>query len=732
MAQNKKIKVEIDGDSTGLEKSLNTAEKKLDSFGKNIGGGLGGLSRDVGGAFGSMSMGLTGVATGAGLAGTALGGLVLKLNDAVRELNQISKQSGMSVETLQQLQRTFYSTGLSVDKFADINQDSLDKMGDAIANGGTIADDLKSVGLDVNNYIKYMTQKDGGVKAVIQMFYDLKAAGASVAETKFLLESVASDASRMGEVLEQSANANDAWNKIHSETIAITNESARAFEQFDKNLNDFTTTGQSFLYDFITPTIEELNTLYGWFNKDWDKTKLVELMKGGFKNFFFGGDGAIPEFLRDQFDVSATEVTSQARDTLLNSISSLQGDLQAAVDAGKGQEKLQEKQKKREQDEAQKEADKLQKARDAAAAKAAAAQKRAATERLNAQRTLDAAITDMVIGTNERQLAMFDRQQKELVQKIKDSAKTLGLSQGDLNKLLLDQQASAASKRSDMVNQMIGYQDPNQSMKNNIGLLQSGSLNQNQKNYLADQQAQGLGQNANTQRQLDSNTEAMNLELQQNELLLKGHEDFERRKSEITAKYAAQAVQIQQQETMQIMQSMEDSMGQIGQGMAAAFGESSGAAQAFFAVQKGLTISMTIMKIQEALASALALGFPQNIPAYAQIAAMGMSIISTATGAGSGQFHGGVDELPSSYDNKSFLLKAGERVVQPAANQDLIKFLDEQKGNNGSYSGGGEVTIYSPLIVKGNVDDPETWNKMLQKNQNNVAQAVRSSQKRNT
>ena len=115
----------------------------------------------------------------------------------------------------------------------------------------------------------------------------------------------------------------------------------------------------------------------------------------------------------------------------------------------------------------------------------------------------------------------------------------------------------------------------------------------------------------------------MNLELQQNELLLKGHEDFERRKSEITAKYAAQAVQIQQQETMQIMQSMEDSMGQIGQGMAAAFGESSGAAQAFFAVQKGLTISMTIMKIQEALASALALGFPQNIPAYAQIAAMG-------------------------------------------------------------------------------------------------------------
>lgn len=270
-------------------------------------------------------------------------------------------------------------------------------------------------------------------------------------------------------------------------------------------------------------------------------------------------------------------------------------------------------------------------------------------------------------------------------------------------------------------------------MKNNIGLLQSGALNQEQQGYLADQQASSIGSVPNTDRALARNDEELNLALQQNDLLLKGHEEYEKRKSEITAYYAERAVQIQNQESMQLLQGMENSFGQIGQGMAAAFGESSGAAEAAFAIQKGLSISMTIMKIQEALAGALATPWPMNIANYAQIAAMGMSIIGTARGASSGQFHGGVDELPSAYDNKSFLLKAGERVVQPEANKQLTAFLEEQKNSSGNYSGTGEgITIYSPLIVKGNVDDPETWNKMLQKNQNNVAQAVRSSQKRNT
>ena len=193
MAKKERTVVELDGDVSGLNKAIGQAEKKLDGFSKHVGGSVGGLAKDFGGGLSAVSGGLTGLATGIGLVVTATVALVLKLNAAVRELNQLSTQSGVSVEELQKLQKAFYDTGLGVDKFADLNQDALDKLGDAVANGGSIADDLKSVGLNVKDYIKYMGDKDGGIKALINMYYDLKKAGASTAEVKFLMESVASD-----------------------------------------------------------------------------------------------------------------------------------------------------------------------------------------------------------------------------------------------------------------------------------------------------------------------------------------------------------------------------------------------------------------------------------------------------------------------------------------------------------------------------------------------------------
>lgn len=39
------------------------------------------------------------------------------------------------------------------------------------------------------------------------------------------------------------------------------------------------------------------------------------------------------------------------------------------------------------------------------------------------------------------------------------------------------------------------------------------------------------------------------------------------------------------------------------------------------------------------------------------------------------QAHGGIDEVPGNLDNSTFLLKGGERVVQPEANRDLTNFL---------------------------------------------------------
>ncbi|EPY3962343.1 TPA: hypothetical protein ACKFTV_002226 [Klebsiella pneumoniae] len=723
MARRNSTEIVINGDSSGLVAAISQAEKKLGSFGKNVGGGIGDASIAMSSGLGKMTSGLTGLISISGLAATALGGLVLKLNDTVRELNQLSKQSGISVSDLQKLEKAFRTTGLGADKMADINQDALDKMADAYRNGGGIADDMLSVGLDPKKFTKLLNDPNGGIKAVIQAFYELRAAGASNADQKFFLESLASDASRLTGVLNDSANAQEAWNKIQAQSISVTDEQAAQFATFDQNLSSLTDTGKTYLYDLLTPLVTSTNNLADAMRNVNSTNFLVDILQTATDlqikineiTHMFPGLSTVMGLMSDGAEHFRQD-TGPQMPKLNNTLPTQTATV--TLDPNNGW--------KNKEQEAAKAAAAAAKAQ-AAANKAAAAEKKLVEDRLKAQKELNAISSDATIGTSERQLAVFDRQQQDITDKIKKNAEVLKLSQKELDGYLDKQSKYAAYQRSQMIDGMIGYSDPNEQLKTNIGLLQSGSLNDQQKGFLANQQAESIGSDT-TQAKLAANQQEMQLQLQQNDLLLQGHEDYEKRKAEITAKYAAQAVQIQKDQTTQQLQSLEESFGTIGQGMADAFGKSSGAAQAAFAVQRGLSISTTIMSIQEALAKALALGFPQNIPAYAQIAAMGMSIISTAKGASSGQFHGGIDNLPSSYDNKSFMLKAGERVVQPEANKKLTNFLDNQeKGSNIS-----ESNISAPMNVYYSGTNDREFQAQLKKHQNSIVQAVKDSQRRNS
>lgn len=732
MARNNDIRVDIDGDASGLQRALNQSQRSLDTFARNTSGTLSSSADSIAGAFGRMSTGIGGVISVAGLAATSVGALVLKANDMVRELNQLSKQSGLSVEQLQNLQKAFRETGFDAEKFGDINQDTLDKLADAYRNGGGISDDIKSVGLDPKKYTKFLNDTQGGVKAVIQMFYDLRDAGASVADQKFLLESVASDASKLTGVLNESANANEAWLKISKESVDVTDEQAKQYAEFDKNLNTLTQTGKTYLFEALNPIVVATNNFVDVMSKKPDSTEFFDtyITKANALHKLLNSFGILN--LVDPLTQSLIDGEEERRknnkapvlnNTLPLGAATVQldekgGYVDPAKEQAEREKKLKEEQRKQEQ----------------AATKAKTLQEKAARERLTAQAALDKAITDMTIDSNARQLAEFDRQQKALVDVINKSATTLGLSKTQLQKLLSDQLASGAAKRLDMVNQMIGYQDPNKSLKDTNALLASGGLNSTQKDFLSDQQNQRInGDNPfaynNTDQKLSENSEAMNAELAQNDLLLKGHEDYEKRKAEITAKYNAQAITISNQNAQAQLEIFGSTADSLAQGMVDAFGESSGAAQAAFALSKGISIAQTVLSIQSALAQALATPFPASLANYAQILSLGMSIISTAKGAANGQFHGGVDELPAGYDNKSFVLKAGERVVQPEANKKLTAFLDKHEGGSTS----GDITVNAPLIIQGDVaGDDKKFNEMLKKHQNSVAQAVRSSQKRNT
>lgn len=723
MARNKKIIVEVDGDTTGLQKTLNQAEDSIGKFGKKAGGTIGSVADNISGGIGRISGGLTGLVGAVGIAGTALAGLTLKANDLVRELNQVSTASGLSVTAIQQWNQTFRETGLAVDKVMDLNQDSLDKLGDAYRNGGSLVDDFVAAGLNIKEFTPLLNQTDGGLKAVIKTFFDLKKAGADQATQTWILETLASDASRLIPILNQSASEQDAWNKIQSQTVAVTEEAAKNFKEFDKNLNTLTTTGQTYLIDVLNPVVKSTNDLIEAMNSTNDNFFLNLIDKANEFQAILNKIGMFPGlgFVTDAIRNSLPETDNTSNTSVLNPPSSaftnkagVQPDVNTGwVDKGK----------------AQAEADKALKAKEAAARKAQAAAQKAAAARETAQRNWEAALTNIADNANELRLQNFDRQQLQLQKTIVQTGKILKKSQDEIDAMVDKAKEYAAQARTELVDQMIGYTNPNQDLidQNNLS-----GLNSSQKGFLADQQNQRInGSNPfaydNSENLLQENAQREQLELQLNEKLLAGTEDFEKRKSEIKARYAEQALQLEQQNAQQQLSLMSTAAGDMGTMLAGVFGESSGAAKAAWAIQKGISMAQIMMNLQVALSSALATSFPASLAAYAQVASMGAQIISTAQG----QAHSGIEEVPGSLGKDStWILQAGERVVSRSQNQQLQKFLDDNTSNGGS----GETVINAPLIIQGNVDggDDEAFNKMLKKHSQSVNQAVISAQKRST
>lgn len=737
MANNNRIRFDIDGNASGLRRALAGAGNNISDFAGESGELLGGLSGQFGdltSRIGGLGTGMAGVAGGLGLLAGGVTALVLSSNEYVKTLNEISRSSGISVTELQQLQTVFQGLGLDTEKFGDISRDVLDHLGDAFRDGSGPAADMKTYGLNLKDFNKYLNQADGGIRALANAFYDMKAAGKSTAEITNMLETMGSDGSKLVDVMKNYGSETELMNAIYSTHAQLTDENALKYQEFDKQITNISTSFTLWKANALTPTIVELNKILEVMNGgNWTDNSFMDMMR----EFYYGGDNAIAQGLRKidgvqeiGYSITATANLDAQAKSLLDFVNNNTGDKATKdktpvggwVDKGKEEAAAKAAQAKKEAQ------------AKAAATKAETLAKKTADDRIKAQDTLNKAISDMTIESNARQLSEFDRQQKALVLSIQKSAKTLGLSQGQLTGLLSQQQASSTAKRTDMVNGMIGYTDPNQGLKDTNSLISSGGLNKQQSGYLADQQNQRInGDNPfnydNTDQQQQQNTEAMNLELKQNEMLLQGHEDYEKKKQEITAKYNTQALNIANQNSLAQLSVFSTAATSLTDGLVSAFGESSGAAQAALLVQKGVSMAMISMNLATALSSALATPFPASIAAYAQVLTLGMSLISTASGATSGQFHGGVDELPSGMDNKSFVLKAGERVVQPEANKKLTKFLDNQSTNKSN----GDITVNAPLLVQGSTGDEDAkFTEMLKRHQNSVVQAVRNSQQRNT
>ena len=144
-------------------------------------------------------------------------------------------------------------------------------------------------------------------------------------------------------------------------------------------------------------------------------------------------------------------------------------------------------------------------------------------------------------------------------------------------------------------------------------------------------------------------------------------------------------------------------------GMAKSFaGEQSGIYRALFAVEKGFAIAQSAMAIQQSVAKAMAVGFPQNIPIIGQAVMQGAEIVSNIKSIAMpvGQAHDGIASVPR---EGTWVLDKNERVVKADDNKKLSRFLDNSEGSKPNIN----VNVTVSMDGNSNVESNSQYGKQV-------------------
>lgn len=773
-----KYEVRITGDNDGLRRSTDQAIDMLDQLSDKAmnldlsGGlkGLGGSLRGVGGSLGLVAGGFTAVA-GASIAAANAAA------DYVKQYTEVSKSTGLTVETLQKLEKQFSGTGLTVEKFGDINKDTMDKLADAWRNGGGVADDLESVGLSIKDYAEFMNDPQGGMKAAIKVFYDMRKAGASLSDVKFMMESLASDSSHMADELQKYGSYQEAVNAINEQTVKITDEAAKEYDKFSKNMDTLGGNLKGLAAEALNPVVDGMNRLFDWFEKDWEKTKLYNALKTFNERFektrdnmamanagfiskrgysttgLMGGQASFnnkPNYpdrwkdkdgnLRDKDGGYVIEINKGAEEK-----KGFTPEAQGGGVKGDFKKDQEEAQKARESalKAAEKAAQEAQRRREQALKDLNAlniqmySQSQAAVASSNAQiveslKKLDNALEQGVITQEQYQTkrkALIEANADNFYNSVLgmspvDALQALSASKDIYNQSLADLQAQFDQK-------LISYEDY---LKRKADLEAAYSAREGATKGLADRKfgelsssIGGFGfeeefaaQKAEADRQLKSDKDNINKAGLPEEQRMKLLEQAER-------KHKKTLIDIEQQAATARMSIVSDMFG----GMTSAlqmFGlENTAAGKAMFVAQKGAAIAQatidTYSAANKALASAPA---PMSYALAAAAVARGIANVAQIKSTSlDGMAHDGIDNIPR---EGTWLLQKGERVVDDRTNGDLKEFLSNQKSGESNVA---PIEVHAPLHIAGNVNSADKMvMDAIKRHAHFVAQAVQDAQRR--
>ncbi|EPE0240251.1 hypothetical protein ACSFU1_000045 [Escherichia coli] len=746
----------------------------------DLSGGLSSLSGTLRGTGGSLALaagGFVGLAAGAISAANAIG-------DYVKEYSEVSKATGLTVETLQKLEKQFSGTGLTVEKFGDINKDTLDKLADAWRNGGGIEDDLESVGLKIKDYAEFMNDPQGGMKAAIKVFYDMRKAGASIADVKFMMESLASDSSHMADELQKYGSYQEAVNAINQQTVKITNDTAEEYNKFSKNMDTLTDNLKGMAANALNPVVEGMNNLYNWFDKDWEKTALFNALKtfnerfekarqnmamanGGFINKhgysstgLAGGQASFNN--KPNYPDRWVDSEGVTRDKNGDPVITITGNKSDTGFTPTGQGGGVTGPSKKEQEEAKKKAEEAAKKAKEAAEKAQKAREDA-IKRLNA---LDVKLQGQTAASIASQNKQLETSLKDL-----DNAVKLGLiSQQDAaakRQQLLDQNAENIYKMMlgadpiDALNALTVLQQiRDNELESHKRLLDGKAIsyeeymrrvNDTEQNYSQiDSQLQGMdgfktNQLTNSLDYQDSNNPFAKFNAIDQEKS-EAEQDYKTEKLNIDgindpAKRMAALEKLNENHQKRMAaiekkyadarQSIADDMyGGFAAAMTLFGQENTKAMQMAFNAHKAFSIGQATVNMWTAATDAW--NDPTNVTTGQKIAAAALAVSQNMGNIAnikstnvSGMAHDGIDNIPR---EGTWLLDKGERVVDQRTNGDLKDFLSAQK------SGGGNsqpIEVNAPLNINGNVNSSDKMvMDAIKRHAKLVAQAVEDAQRR--
>lgn len=206
----------VDGMSQAERKAKEASDnmkKSFKSFGDQIQDAIGGTQigsaiEGITGKLGALRGGV--VMAGAALAGMAVGGTVLAagalgqmaidLAKADAQLNQLSRRAVTSAENFQIVAGAASAFGVEQEKLSDILADTSEKLGEYTSTKGggakdffeMLANNTKMSAKEIDNFAKKLSTMDT-VDALGQITTKLDDMGATAAEKRFVLESLASD-----------------------------------------------------------------------------------------------------------------------------------------------------------------------------------------------------------------------------------------------------------------------------------------------------------------------------------------------------------------------------------------------------------------------------------------------------------------------------------------------------------------------------------------------------------